>query len=86
PHGFPGLGVGWCLGREYWGRGYASEAARAAVAYCFAELEADEVISVILPGNVRSIAVAERIGHRHLRDTEYRGQQVHVYGQSRPVA
>ncbi|WP_242891846.1 GNAT family N-acetyltransferase [Actinomadura litoris] len=84
PHGFPGLGVGWCLARDHWGKGYAAEAGRAAVAYCFTELGADEVISVILPSNVRSIAVATRIGHTHLRDTTYRGQEVHIYGQSRP--
>lgn len=81
PHGFPGLGVGWCLAREHWGKGYATEAARASLGYCLKELGAQEVISVILPANSRSIAVAERIGHRHLRDIEYRGQTVHLYGQ-----
>lgn len=83
PYGFPGLGVGWCLAREHWGKGYASEAGRAAVAYCFGELGAEEVISLILPGNERSIGVAERIGHRYLRETEYRGRLVHIYGQQR---
>jgi [ribosomal protein S5]-alanine N-acetyltransferase len=81
PHGFPGLGVGWCLAREHWGKGYATEAARAAVDYCRKELGAQEVISLILPANSRSIAVAERIGHRYQRDVEYRGQTVHLYGQ-----
>jgi RimJ/RimL family protein N-acetyltransferase len=85
PHGFPGLGVGWCLSRPHWGKGYASEAARAALTYCFEDLAADEVISLILPGNTRSIAVAKRIGHHHLRDTEYKGHTVHVYGQPRPT-
>ncbi|WP_067830527.1 GNAT family N-acetyltransferase [Actinomadura kijaniata] len=84
PHGFPGLGVGWCLARAHWGKGYASEAARAALAYCFETLDAPEVVSLILPGNASSAAVAERIGHRHLRDTTYRGRRVHVYGQRRP--
>ncbi|WP_157252641.1 GNAT family N-acetyltransferase [Nonomuraea typhae] len=83
PHGFPGLGVGWCLARPHWGKGYATEAAAAALAYCFAELGAEEVVSLILPGNTRSIAVAERIGHRHLRDVDYRGKLVHLYGSSR---
>ncbi|MFC5823739.1 GNAT family N-acetyltransferase [Nonomuraea insulae] len=82
PHGFPGLGVGWCLARKHWGKGYATEAGRAALRYCFDELGAGEVVSVILPGNQPSIAVAERIGHRHLRDITYRGQLVHLYGQS----
>ncbi|GAA2456748.1 GNAT family N-acetyltransferase [Actinomadura vinacea] len=83
PHGFPGLGVGWCLSREHWGKGYATEAGRAALAYCFSALDAEEVISLILPSNRRSAAVAERIGHRYLRDEEYHGQTVHVYGQRR---
>lgn len=82
PYGFPGLGVGWCLARAHWGKGYATEAGRAAVRYCFEELAAREVVSVIKPGNVRSISVAERIGHRHLRDLNYRGRPVHLYGQS----
>ncbi|MGW2306662.1 GNAT family N-acetyltransferase [Actinomadura luteofluorescens] len=81
PHGFPGLGVGWCLAREHWGKGYATEAARASLDYCLTELGAEEVISVILPDNSPSIAVAERIGHRYLRDIQYRGQTVHLYGQ-----
>ncbi len=81
PLGFPGLGVGWCLAREHWGKGYATEAARASLGYCLKELGAEEVISLILPANSRSIAVAERIGHRHLRDIQYRGQTVHLYGQ-----
>lgn len=85
PHDFPGLGVGWCLDREHWGKGYATEAAQATLAYCFSALDAEEVISLILPGNRRSIAVAERIGHTHLRDTEYQGRTVHVYGQERKV-
>jgi RimJ/RimL family protein N-acetyltransferase len=86
PHGFPGLGVGWCLDREHWGKGYATEAAQAALAYCFSALDAEDVISLILPDNHRSIAVAERIGHTHLRDTEYRGRTVRVYGQQRTVS
>jgi ribosomal-protein-alanine N-acetyltransferase len=82
PYGFPGLGVGWCLARQHWGKGYATEAARAALDYCFTELAAEEVISLIRRDNRRSVAVAERIGHHHIRDIEYRGQVVHLYGQT----
>jgi len=84
PYGFPGLGVGWCLARPMWGRGYATEAARAALAYCFKDLDAEEVVSLILPGNERSVSVAERIGHRYLRDVEYLGRTARMYGQQRP--
>ncbi|MQY06082.1 hypothetical protein ACRB68_41620 [Actinomadura sp. RB68] len=84
PFGWPGLEIGWCLAREHWGKGYATEAARAALAYCFDELGADEVLSLIAMDNERSARVAERIGHRHLRDMELRGLRCRVYGQSRP--
>jgi RimJ/RimL family protein N-acetyltransferase len=80
PEGWPGLEVGWMLRREWWGRGYATEAARAALAYGFTELKADRLISLIRPGNVRSIAVAERLGERLQGRTELMGNEVLVYG------
>lgn len=83
PHGFPGLGVGWCLARPHWGKGCATEAARAALTYFFTALNADEAISVIRPGNTRSIAVAERIGHHFLRETDYKNAPALIYGQQR---
>ena len=37
PEGWPGLEVGWTLGKEFWGQGYATEAARAAMDYGFSD-------------------------------------------------
>jgi RimJ/RimL family protein N-acetyltransferase len=54
--------VGWRLARAYWGRGLASEAARAALAYGFDELELDEIVALTAVGNVRSRRVMERLG------------------------
>jgi RimJ/RimL family protein N-acetyltransferase len=62
PEGWPGLEVGWTLGRPYWGKGYATEAARAAMAYAFATQTVERVISIIDPDNVASQAVAARLG------------------------
>jgi RimJ/RimL family protein N-acetyltransferase len=62
PEGWPGLEVGWSLGREYWGKGYATEAAAAAMAYGFLTQNADRLISVIDPQNAASQAVALRLG------------------------
>ena len=59
---WPGLEVGWALRPAYWGKGYATEAGRRSIAYAFEEMEADEVFSVIHPGNERSQAVARRLG------------------------
>jgi RimJ/RimL family protein N-acetyltransferase len=58
----PGLEIGWRLVRSAWGFGYATEAARAALADIFARTDATEVISFTLPTNMRSLAVMARLG------------------------
>lgn len=58
----PAVEVGWRLARSAWGQGYATEAARAALAYGFSELGLAEVVSFTAVGNVRSRAVMERLG------------------------
>lgn len=62
PEGWPGLEVGWTLGRPYWGSGYATEAARAAMGYGFLTQPVEKLISLIHPDNVASQAVARRLG------------------------
>jgi RimJ/RimL family protein N-acetyltransferase len=59
---FGGVEVGWRLTRSAWGRGYASEGARAALRYAFEELVLPEVISFTSTTNERSQAVMRRIG------------------------
>jgi RimJ/RimL family protein N-acetyltransferase len=61
-HFTPCVEIGWRLTREHWGRGYASEAARAALEFGFRELALDEIVSFTVPANLRSRAVMERIG------------------------
>ena len=60
----PCVEVGWRLAFPYWGRGYATEAARVAVGFGFAEADLDEIVSFTVPANRRSIAVMERLGMR----------------------
>jgi RimJ/RimL family protein N-acetyltransferase len=62
PAVLPAVEVGWLLARSEWGRGYATEAAFAAVAYGFDELGLDRLISIVYLENTRSAAVAERLG------------------------
>ena len=62
PHGWPALECGWTLGRAYWGLGYASEAATAALRYAFLTQPVDRMISCIDPDNAASQAVAARVG------------------------
>ena len=60
----PAVEIGWRLAREAWGRGYASEAASAALRWAFESLELDEVVSFTVPANTRPWKVIERIGMR----------------------
>lgn len=55
--------IGWRLARAYWGAGYATEAARAAVARAF-EIGIPELISMTVPENIRSQRVMEKLGFR----------------------
>ncbi len=80
PEGWPGFEVGWTLRRAYWGRGYATEAARASISHAFTELDQPHVISMIDPQNTASIRVAERLGERLEGRTELKGREVLVYG------
>ncbi len=59
---WPGLEVGWALHPRFWGQGYATEAGAESIAYAFEVMSVDAVVSVILPDNARSQAVAERLG------------------------
>ena len=58
----PAVEIGWRLAQEAWGRGYATEAARAVLAQAFDVLELDEVVSFTATTNTRSEAVMRRIG------------------------
>jgi len=84
PEGWPGFELAWCLGRLWWGRGYATEGARAALAYAFTVLKKDRVISLIPPANLASIRVAERLGESLQGRTEIQGMELLVYGIDRP--
>lgn len=58
----PCVEVGWRLGKQWWGRGYATEAARAALAFGFGTFGRDEIVAYTATGNRRSRAVMQRLG------------------------
>lgn len=58
----PAVEVGWRLGSQYWGRGYATEGAKASLDYGFKQCGLKEIVSFTVPANVRSIRVMEKIG------------------------
>lgn len=84
PDGWPGFELGWTIVRSRWGRGYATEGARAALAHAFTAMDRDHVISVILPENRASIRVAEHLGETLERRVEVIGKECLVYGIHRP--
>lgn len=61
-HFTPAVEVGWRLARRYWGQGFATEAARASVAFGFGELALHEIVSMTAVTNLRSRRVMEKLG------------------------
>jgi len=61
----PCVEIGWRLDPAFWGRGFASEAARAALAFGFQTAGLSEIVSFTVPANGRSRAVMQRLGMVH---------------------
>jgi RimJ/RimL family protein N-acetyltransferase len=61
----PCVEIGWRLARAYWGHGYVTEAASAALTFGFEPLGLPEIVSFTVPDNIRSRRVMERIGMTH---------------------
>jgi RimJ/RimL family protein N-acetyltransferase len=80
PEGWPGIEVGWLLRREAWGRGLATEGARAALQFAFDVVGVEHIISLIDPRNERSISVARKIGEQYEGIVEHGGRAVVCYG------
>lgn len=79
---FDELELAWALAAEVRGRGYATEAAAACLDWALREHRPEYVTSMIDPGNAPSIAVAERLGMRPLREDVYEGEELIVYAAS----
>lgn len=81
PYGWPAPELGYMFGRDAWGRGYATEAAGAALHWAFANVtDLDDWISLIDPANTASVRVVTKLGETRRGETELRGHRVLVYG------
>lgn len=67
----PCVEIGWRLARPFWGQGYASEAARAALSFAFNDLALAEVVAFTSLESRRSQAVMERLGMRRAENFEH---------------
>ncbi|MEA1673759.1 GNAT family N-acetyltransferase [Nitrospirillum sp. BR 11163] len=61
----PAVEISWRLARAWWGQGYATEAAQAAMDAAFTRFGLDQVVALTVPANRRSRAVMERLGMTH---------------------
>jgi len=67
----PCVEIGWRLARQHWGQGYATEAARAALEFGFAQEDLSEIVSFTTVSNFRSRSVMERLGMTRLESEDF---------------
>ncbi len=79
PPGWPGFEVGWGIAKEFRGKGYALEAARAAIDWSFATFELDQIIHCIDCENTASQAVARRLGAEKEREFDLFGHLADIW-------
>ena len=83
PDGWPAFEIGWLIGREHQGQGYATEAARAAMSWARAVLGRERVAHLIADQNLASQAVAKKLGATPGQRTSVMGIEVVVWESSR---
>jgi RimJ/RimL family protein N-acetyltransferase len=81
PDVMPAVEIGWRFARAHWGRGFATEAARAALRFAFDDAGLERLVGVHVVGNDASARIMRKLGMRfHLATTEtVFGRPVHVY-------
>lgn len=65
--------IAYLLGRDYWGRGLATEAARSGLKFGFEKTNQSEIVGIVHPENIGSIKVLEKLGMRFTVRKEYFG-------------
>ncbi len=86
PNDWPEPEIKWALAREFWGRGYASEAARAVNMMAAEYMPETSLISLIFSDNEPSIKLAKAIGAKFEKEFEFRGQIAHIFRHSEEQA
>jgi RimJ/RimL family protein N-acetyltransferase len=82
-NGRPEVGLGYILRRDFWGHGYATEAAAAARDHGFATTTHPRIIALVRPVNLLSQAVARRLGMRPRGMTTYSGMEHVIFAVER---
>jgi RimJ/RimL family protein N-acetyltransferase len=71
--------IGWVLASQFHGKGYATEAVRAAIVWGDGHFGRCQTICIIDPENRASMRVAEKCGYRELRMATYKRQPIVVF-------
>lgn len=79
----PEVELAFRLGKPYWGRGFATEAARAWLEYGFSELALERILAVTHEENVASRRVLEKIGMRPAGTRDCDGKELLVFAAER---
>jgi RimJ/RimL family protein N-acetyltransferase len=74
----PCIEIGWRIGSEYWGQGYATEGAKAALDYGFKTCGLKEILAWTVPANTRSIAVMKKIGMQRDVNGDFTHPRLHA--------
>jgi len=75
--------MGWLLAPHAQGKGYASEAVAAALAWADEVLDAPEIVAIIAPDNAPSIRVAEKAGFVRAETTAYKDEPTLIFRRRR---
>jgi ribosomal-protein-alanine N-acetyltransferase len=79
----PDVEIGWWLAPGCWGKGYATEAARSALAYGFDVVKCERIVAIAQSANLDSLRVMDRLGMRFEREAVHKGLHVVLYAISR---
>jgi RimJ/RimL family protein N-acetyltransferase len=71
--------VGYAIAKDFWGKGYATEAAHRFLEYGFEKLEIDKIVAVARPENKASRGVMEKLGMQYDYTGEFYGRQLVHY-------
>lgn len=82
--GTPEIEIGWWLARAWWGKGFATEAAREAMRDAFDRAGLPRIVAIAQPENRASTHIMEKLGMRFERETTHRGFHVVLYSIERP--
>jgi RimJ/RimL family protein N-acetyltransferase len=71
--------LGWNLFQPHWGHGFATEAARATLAFAFERYHASRAIAHITAANIASVGVAKKLGMTYEHEVDFYGEPISRY-------